>query len=81
MGCTPGFEFNIGFELDCPSAAYEFVIESITDCAFSWPISTWLLDLGEDDSGLRTYAGSSRRHCANDYDRYYGLCARSWSRA
>lgn len=30
---------NIGFELACPSAAYEFVIESITDCAFSWPIS------------------------------------------
>jgi hypothetical protein len=24
---------------DCPSAAYEDVIESMTDCAFSWPIS------------------------------------------
>lgn len=28
-----------------PSAAYEEVIESITDCAFSWPISVTLLDL------------------------------------
>ena len=24
----------------CPSAAYELVIESMTDCAFSCPIST-----------------------------------------
>lgn len=29
--CSNGFA--------CPSAAYEDVIESITDCAFSWPIS------------------------------------------
>jgi hypothetical protein len=21
IGCTPGFEFSMGFELDCPSAA------------------------------------------------------------
>jgi hypothetical protein len=34
-GATPGFCPNIGFEEDCPSAAYEFVMESITDCAFS----------------------------------------------
>lgn len=30
---------NMGFELAWPSAAYEDVIESMTDCAFSWPIS------------------------------------------
>jgi hypothetical protein len=47
IGCAPGFEFNIGFELDCPSAAYELVIESITDCAFSCPISaSTLVNLG-----------------------------------
>lgn len=39
MGCTPGFEFSIGFDEDWPSAAYELVMESITDWAFSWPIS------------------------------------------
>lgn len=39
MGCTPGFWPSMGFEADCPSAAYEFVIESMTDCAFSCPIS------------------------------------------
>jgi hypothetical protein len=38
-GCTPGFCPSIGFEEDCPSAAYDDVMESITDCAFSWPIS------------------------------------------
>lgn len=32
--------FNIGFEPAWPSAAYEDVIESMTDWAFSWPIST-----------------------------------------
>ena len=39
MGCTPGFLPSIGFDADWPSAAYELVIESITDCAFSCPIS------------------------------------------
>lgn len=38
-GGPPGFCPSIGFEADCPSAAYELVIESITDCAFSCPIS------------------------------------------
>lgn len=38
-GWTPGFWPSIGFDADWPSAAYEEVIESITDCAFSWPIS------------------------------------------
>jgi len=30
---------NMGFALACPSAAYEEVMLSITDCAFSCPIS------------------------------------------
>jgi hypothetical protein len=29
----------MGFAWAWPSAAYEEVMESITDCAFSWPIS------------------------------------------
>ncbi len=29
----------MGFDEDWPSAAYEDVIESMTDWAFSWPIS------------------------------------------
>lgn len=39
MGGKPGPPpgcWSIGF--GCPSAAYELVIESITDCAFSCPI-------------------------------------------
>lgn len=36
---TPGFWPSMGFDADCPSAAYEFVMESMTDWAFSWPIS------------------------------------------
>lgn len=38
----PGGCCSIGFAW--PSAAYELVIESITDCAFSWPISVVKLD-------------------------------------
>jgi hypothetical protein len=38
-GCTPGFWPSMGFEDDWPSAAYEEVMESMTDWAFSWPIS------------------------------------------
>lgn len=38
-GAAPGFCPSIGFEDDCPSAAYEEVIESMTDWAFSCPIS------------------------------------------
>lgn len=34
-GWAPGFWASMGFEEDCPSAAYEEVIESMTDCAFS----------------------------------------------
>jgi hypothetical protein len=37
-GAPMGF-CSIRFGLACPSAAYEFVIESMTLCAFSWPIS------------------------------------------
>lgn len=36
-GPNPAACCSIGFA--CPSAAYEEVIESMTDCAFSWPIS------------------------------------------
>jgi hypothetical protein len=39
MGCPPGFWPSIGLDADCPSAAYEEVMESMTDWAFSWPIS------------------------------------------
>jgi hypothetical protein len=45
-GCTPGFWPSMGFDADCPSAAYEFVMESITDCAFSCPISASMLVWG-----------------------------------
>ena len=34
----------------CPSAAYELVIESITDCAFSCPISARPSVSGKGDS-------------------------------
>lgn len=42
---TPGCCPNMGFWLDCPSAAYEFVMESMTDCAFSWPISVGMISV------------------------------------
>ena len=29
----------MGFAPACPSATYDDVMESMTDCAFSWPIS------------------------------------------
>jgi hypothetical protein len=37
--------WSIRFGLACPSAAYEFVMESMTLCAFSWPISEYLRKL------------------------------------
>lgn len=40
IGGPPGFLPSMGFDDDCPSAAYELVIESMTDCAFSCPISS-----------------------------------------
>ena len=42
MAATPAWvpPGNMGFALACPSAAYEEVMLSITDCAFSCPIST-----------------------------------------
>lgn len=62
-------------------------MESITDWAFSWPISVRLgvsRELGgarlEGDGG-RAYVGSSRRRCGGGCGLCYGLCARSWSRA
>lgn len=73
----------MGFEDDCPSAAYEFVIESITDCAFSWPISAGiLLAWGmRQQTGRESYVDSNLPHFVNDCDLYYELCARSSSRA
>jgi hypothetical protein len=44
IGCPPGFCPSIGFDEDWPSAAYEEVMESMTDWAFSWPISVGWLD-------------------------------------
>lgn len=38
-GNDPGAPGCCSNGLACPSAAYELVIESITDCAFSCPIS------------------------------------------
>ena len=35
----PPWGASMGFEPDSPAAAYEFVMLSITDWAFSWPIS------------------------------------------
>ena len=60
-------------------------MESITDWAFSWPIS---VEVGVSreawevwGAGGSAYVGSSRRRCAGGYGPCYGLCARSWSRA
>ena len=64
-GWTPGFLPNMGFDADCPSAAYEFVIESITDCAFSCPISALDLVSGQLGAGRRsTNVGSSQQRFA-----------------
>lgn len=73
---------SIGFDAAWPASAYEDVIESMTDCAFSCPISVrvplvnsaFMPDVGETD------ADSIRLHCVDDCGRYYVLSARSSSR-
>lgn len=90
IGWTPGFWPSIGFDEDWPSAAYEEVIESITDWAFSWPISARARSVsvfGNGGFGMggrgerETHAGSSRRRFGGGCVRYCALCARSSSRA
>lgn len=78
-GPAPTFCPSMGFDADCPSAAYEFVIESMTDWAFSWPISGKKVSIVFRSLGKGTNVDNSQRHFEGDYDRYCELCARSWS--
>lgn len=57
-------------------------MESITDWAFSWPISSSLSVYGVVCGGMGdTHADSSLPHCVDGFVRCYAPCARSWSRA
>lgn len=73
---------SIGFALAWPSAAYEDVIESMTDCAFSWPISMPSCQSLNSSARWRSesYVGNSRLHCVSGCDRCCEPCARSSSR-
>lgn len=85
----PGwFWGSIGLLCAWPSAAYDEVMESMTDCAFSWPISAvgggrrcWVSFGARGCLGSRAYAGSSPRRCGGGSGRCCVPCARSWSRA
>ena len=70
-------------------------MESMTDWAFSWPISAqqsrsgWVLlccavlcSKGEGEKGheRNTYVDNSLARSARDFDRYYELFGRTWSR-
>ena len=91
IGCPPGFCPSMGLDADWPSAAYEEVIESMTDWAFSWPISAevrvslysvkMVYRGGEDREVEETHVGSSPQHYGGGFARYYAPCARSSSRA
>lgn len=91
IGCPPGFCPSMGLDADWPSAAYEEVIESMTDWAFSWPISAevrvslysvkMVYRGGEDREIEETHVGSSPQHYGGGFARYYAPCARSSSRA
>ena len=61
----------------------------MTDCAFSWPISTrYLLDDKHIEGGLahlhidlmEAYVGSSLGRFFHDFGHYYGPFAHSWNR-
>lgn len=63
-------------------------MESITDCAFSWPISASLsvrkaVFLRREGVALRTsaYVGSSLGRSARGFDRCCVLFGRTWSHA
>ena len=56
------------------------MIESITDCAFSCPISSSIPLAFVGFYGRRAYVGNSRRRFEGGYDHYYGLSERSWNR-
>jgi hypothetical protein len=48
------------------------VIESITDCAFSWPISGDLVSIIASSGGwMGTYAGSNLLRFEDGFDRCY----------
>ena len=70
----------MGFDEDWPSAAYEDVIESMTDWAFSWPISGSFVSRKEQLSRFKAYADSSPRRFVDDYVHCYELYGRSSSR-
>lgn len=69
-------------------------MESITDWAFSWPISAKRSQAGPcciKDARRRgrgggggslgqVYVGNSLKHSVRDFGRYYGLFGRTWSR-
>ncbi len=83
---APGwFCGSIGLAWAWPSAAYDDVMESMTDWAFSWPISAHKLGGRRPKDGRETaahaYAGSSPPRCADGCARCYAPCARSSSRA
>lgn len=69
---------NMGFA--CPSAAYEDVIESMTDCAFSCPIS---VKFQYTSSGclLLTHADSIPPHSSDDSFQHYAPSGQTSSRA
>ena len=58
-------------------------MESITDCAFSWPISALSYSVKRSfcEEGLETYVGSSPARFARGFDRCCVLFGRTWSRA
>lgn len=67
----------MGLEEDWPSAAYEDVMESMTDWAFSWPISGSFVSVEEQMEGGKSHVGSSLLHFADDSFRCCELCGRS----
>ena len=73
---------SIGFDAAWPASAYEDVIESMTDCAFSCPISVHmaLASSASIPVSQRTHVDSIRLHFVDDCDRYCELSARSSSR-
>lgn len=52
-------------------------MESITDCAFSWPISRIMVKCDSNGRGRATNVGSNQPHFADDFFQYYELCAHS----
>lgn len=55
-------------------------MESITDCAFSWPISVLWLGNGSLIYCAGTYVGSIRPRFLYDFGQSYDPYGRTWSR-